>query len=590
MSHPPNSSAFLAALAALAPLAGGASAQAQSTSLGGFQQAHAEIIPGDPTYGTFGGQAESFPLSGTWPEETIFGRSLIAQLTSDQVADAVVLVGTRLVILSGPDVYAAVIDPARRVIDAAVLPGMSPDGRDALAVTAQRGLSLAWWDEENDKLGQRLLSAPDWDGTLLVRSADLDQSGTVDLVGLGDDGRTVRSLLADDPAGSSFSEGTGFVLGGSATELLPLQWDGSGPLELAFLTDLGLEVYDRLGNLLELFEFFGPGDVLVVLHESRLGYDRLAWVNTGADDASQFLWVIDQTGVEGPLQGGPLEVVSGAAADYDMDGDDDLFLVHRTNHEALYLENLHTAAQPLGPTFSAGIDGLSFFNLGPPGPNPSQGGWPSFGDLDGDGDPDLFVPVQSTGTAHVLSGETVPHEAYLPEVLESEFEVFGPITNGELTLIVKEPDVIPPGNLELELAIWQQEDGVRGGNAPVSYDLHYFPLGTGWPPRLTFELPETEHYFASIYHLELRMVERDGSGELVEAYPAYMGFLTMSLPVAWEYEALGLTSGPLIPVGVTGFINTQQGDLIPASLIGGAVGKVPQASFLASMPKKKIQS
>jgi hypothetical protein len=367
--------------------------------------------------------------------------------------------------------------------------------------------------------------APTWAGTTLVEVREMIT--TVAVLGVQPDSRTVRTLYRLDDV---WFEQPLLVSPEVIRDLCIFEFDGGGQVEIAVATDSALWVYDSTG---ELRATFPVGDaVSVAVGRIKLKFsarDGVAWLVTRSEGVQQ-LFVLSPTGITPPehLAYMPL-VVDMETGDIDADGDWDIVFSHTTDHNAMVLLNMSD-----GWTTSFDKDkpaGLRTVKFGPKVVAPDNLMRPSLGDVDGDGDSDLMLPVQSNGDLFVWRSAKFDETKFDPTVdlgvLESTCNLEA-VGNGDLSMTVRLEVDLPEGTpaTHVELVVWHRETCQTPTN-PVAVQRVLLPIAGTAPQSLTAEVllpqvpdmvPGTEVRFEGLYFWAQRAVRVDDDGQVVQRW------------------------------------------------------------------------
>ena len=209
--------------------------------------------------GTFDGAYHAEPWG---PNENpgTFGRAVSARLTPDPQPELVLVDGDRLVVLADCFEKFAPSVLSLQALELDVVPGAGAGGVDRVAAVTASGLVFVDHDAFANVFTWTFAGAGPWAGARSVRSADLDGDGLADLVGVSADGLSVTTLLGS--AGGGFVDGPSLEVVNPIRACVPLEWDGDAGLELGFLTDLGVEVYEQDESLLDVWPAPYPGGTL----------------------------------------------------------------------------------------------------------------------------------------------------------------------------------------------------------------------------------------------------------------------------------------------------------------------------------------
>lgn len=490
----------------------------------------------------FGGQ--SFPEAwiSSSSDGQAFGRAQAADFFGDGVPDVLQLEGRSLAVLFDVDQTFAPAWVAQDVDDACALRQHALDGRDALAVVAPSGLSIALVDPLTGLWTWSPLDSSTWAGARTLRSADLDSDGRADLLGVAADGQTVLTRIAGATE-MQFSGGASFSAGAAVLDLLALQWDLDPALEFAVLTTGGVALFDGSGALLAHYASSIPGGAIARVASTANANDRLAWITTVSTNAHQWLLTLSPGGIDAQLDLGTLDVVACVSADADADGDDDLLLSHRRNYNLVWLVNQRGPQAPSATSFQVTSSGVRLFNAGPSDIEaPENQAWPALADLDGDGDQDVVFGCELEQSVVLLRGDWIAESLARPSVSAASYEV----SSAVLDLTVDAPSAGWNGASELIADVWWRTS-VLADNESFGVAQVVVPLVAGVTPHVSVTLPEVGVSFHRLYSTRIRAVARDAQGRVVESAPARWG--TMALFAA-EAEQLALLPGAQAPVSV----------------------------------------
>jgi len=448
-----------------------------------------------------------------------FGKGVPAQLTPDGVMDVLQLDGSQLVLLTNPDELFSVTNVRAGVEDMSTLRGAGAGGLDAVAIVGAGGLERVWYDSALGAFASASIDANTWAGAGLVRAADLDADGVSDLIGVASDRQSILVQLADS-SGTAFHAASGFVVQADVLDVRVLQWDTDGAPEVALLTDLGVEVRDLDGGLLDSFPAAIPGGAICVIGQAGEQQDRLAWITEYAPPALQYLLVLcASAGVTEIVDLGALDAFATVSADYDLDGDDDILISHRFSYELLWIENERTQQTPSGTSFYQAGD-RKVFSVDSQSSASQNEAWPVVADLDGDGDQDVAFASEGTSKLVVFRGEALDQDALRASVESASYSVDFLGGDGVLDLVLGAPSSIPAGATHLELRVWRQAySGALLDEEPLEFQT--LPLSGGWPSAAAIALPEQDAAFQDNYCVHLRLVGL-GAGPLA-TYPSSVG-------------------------------------------------------------------
>lgn len=481
----------------------------------------------------------------------VFKRTDQGDFDGDGVPDMVVHRDSRLEVMLAPGLYDQILYGPDGVSAYGVCPPTSTSKRETLLVS--RGLGLEQF-ELDTVTGQ-------WTGQVLAQSwADAplvmvhEMINTVAVLAVMPDGRTVRCLYRVD---DQWFEQPMLVSPEVIRDLCVFEFDGGGQIEVAVATDSALWVYDSTG---ELRQSFPVGDaVSVAIGRVRLklsARDGVAWLVTRTQGVQQLI-VLSPTGITPPehLAYIPL-VVDMETGDIDGDGDWDIVLSHTTDHNAMVLMN-----QSDGWTTSFDKDtpaGLRVVKFGPKGlTSPSNETRPSLGDVDGDGDSDLLLPIQSSGEMFVWRSAKVDESKFDPtiDLGQPEFacnlEALG---GGDLSMTLRLEVDLPEGTpaTHVELVVWHRASSTTP-TEPVAVQRVLVPIDGTAPQSLTAQVllpqvpdlvPGTDVRFEGLYFWAQRAV-RVENGVVTQRWHARV-FAIETSPAPTNYSWIKTLGGKML--------------------------------------------
>ncbi|MEM7305611.1 MAG: hypothetical protein AAF682_03020 [Planctomycetota bacterium] len=459
----------------------------------------------------------------------------VGRLTGDMIPDVVFLAAGRPYLAYGPSVYRTTIaidGPTGMLSDVGVLPGGGFDCNDAFVSVSPEGLHL-WrilpgtvsWD-------CTLVDGNEWAGATRLKVVDTDLDGSPNIVGLAADGHT---LLDAEDEGAGWTTTTLYEAGVPIEHYELLDWasgEGLDGLELAVADAEGLlSVYPRGGGESIYSYTVGARSLdLAVIDRVDDPHQRVAWISLLGE--THYLSVHGAGGDEGMLSLGILSCFELTAGDADLDGDSDLLISHRYSTDQVLLANFSDVL-PGGATFS--YAGVILVRVAAPGTDMSQQmSAGAAGDLDGDGDDDLFLPIVASQEYLLLlnwaKSETA--QRVYPGGEDSLLETDPLEGDFNLTFSLKSPSPPPQANA-VELTVWHQPE-----EAPYtlewvgSYEL---PMVNGAPPeQTTVNIPILQTPNKDAFHLIMRMVYVE-DGQVKEGFP-----VSISTFVADNAEAASL--------------------------------------------------
>ena len=333
--------------------------------------------------------------------------------------------------------------------------------------------------------------------------ADMDNDGDDDLVLLGAE----VEVLANDGAGAFALVSSELVPGTSYTsEITAHDVDGDGDQDLLIATQARIRILRNNGG--NNFTLLSTSAILQMSDPVVLGF--LDVDNDGDQDMItqryQGTWVIEWVRNDGALVFGARTIITGITepdaidiADADLDGDLDIFSFHPVSGypQAFLTRNLGNS------TFAAPTVVLDDVLLGVCSPR-------AF-DADGDGDPDLVVPMPTTGGSLLLNDGTgsfgPPQPLTGVDIEYSSSDEWKPI------------DMDGDGDLDI---LYFTTNGINS----------FQRMGLAW----------SENFFADPYHLSGTVfVDADGDGALDGGEIGLAGAAITATPTG--YFALGNGGG-----------------------------------------------
>ncbi|MDF1799412.1 MAG: VCBS repeat-containing protein [Planctomycetota bacterium] len=334
-----------------------------------------------------------------------FTAAALADFDIDGAADAVVLDGTRLVVsymidaMTAPTTISTWGGTPLTASDFTILHEVNPlASYGTVASVGPDGLSLSMFDSVFQTFNRLQLIEGDFVNAKQVHGCDWDNDGDQDIIALNEDRDEILVLLGDGTG--VWTAGTGFSLGLTATDILPLDWEGSAALEVAVTDSAGLKIYEQgssapcyvRGNTAD------PGKIARIRNGG--GDDQLAWL-VEALNGSIYLTTLE-------AGAGPFHTIlfpepdplSMAAGDYDGDGADDLAFTLGSNDELVVLDNPNGSGQ-----FVSTASSLLSWNAGTTFGGQNNVAPVAFGDLDFDGKTDLLLASGASRDMFLLYNE-----------------------------------------------------------------------------------------------------------------------------------------------------------------------------------------
>ncbi len=458
----------------------------------------------------------------------VFQTAHAARINDDPRADVVVMRGTSPVVFVNPATWDAALRVPLEGSSAAILPGTA-EGQDEIVVTTAAGLRGAWRDSSASFATRTIGADGLWAGAEWIATAQLDGAAGADLYGVRNDVGFAGVLLSDgSSAGDGFHDEVIIPLQaypvrhGTAADL-----DGNGLRSLAFTSGAGLHVYHENG----VFDAFSGGSLgrAVTIDSETPGKECIVWIAqvTGLGDV---LYIIDDTGISDPVELGGAGLIGLRAVDLDHDGDDDLVGSVTRSHDLVVYWNVDG-------TFAS--DALSVLAVGETGPAADNRATPAAADFDGDGDVDLFHPIQSAEDAFVWNNTHLPSSQTTPQLGAPtlfNFVARDPdddhtLWDGYLQLELHDAPTVPFGATHLELFIWRKDMLVSPTKAaPETGHAFRFPVGAAYDPGvIVLEEPEP-----SLFFFQFQYVTLDANDERTAMFPPATFALTPGTPEGLE--------------------------------------------------------
>lgn len=462
-----------------------------------------------------------------------YSRCFGGEFTGDFQPDLVYLRGSVPGVLVGASVFQARITIAPQANDLDLLPGAGPKGIDGIVLAHDAGIDLAIYDEERASFLSTRLS-PSFPGAKRVIVADLDGSGTEDLVVVKADEKTI-ALHFDLANPNGLVLDPAIVSPSRILDLVTLDWSDefnpTGALEIAMVAETGLTVQTWTGTVLFHQPVFVNRVAVTRFRQQNFPFDRLAAItDLAGGPENDLLIILDKDGYESGQGFGPLRFVEIVAGDINQDGNDDIAIRRETSEKISLFYNRSSIEDPSAPAFA---DTESFVEektgLGDD-PAPGTRSQPILYDVDLDGDLDLSLFVRSQESAILFRNRSIPSHTLAPQVSdESEYELIEGDSLPTLTLDLLEPTSRRANQNALEIVVFRQPHP----DAPVESTAttrELFAVSGSWPGRFPVTLHDPLVHSSAVFYLVLRFVEReDGTGEIVDKAPLNLvSFATLS--------------------------------------------------------------
>ena len=508
-------------------------------------------------------------LGGTGP----FQRALVGNLTGADVPCAVVLKGGRAVLAYQPSLMTGLVElGTSELLDVAVLPGPAggPDAVIGASATGLRHLSLA-----SGSLVETGVGSAAWSGARRVRVFDLQPAvGALDVLGLDAEGDDV--LIATWEEGAVAAERS-FRAGGVGIDLEVLDWDDDGGLEIAVLTDIGVNVFELDGTFVENVRLVHPGGAMAALRARSGGRDHLAWSTLSPNGTTPFFYTVNASGYVGPMPlsfpwpGGstePIDLVALGSGDWNGDRELDVLISHESFQQAILLENGASAGAP--PSFTTGSSGTVVHDLTATPGSSAAGNLavPAFADVDRDPfrGADLIVPMDhasellvSVGRPERIDGRSYENGGPAWQYLhpESYYQLDPLTTDAHLYLMLNDVPLYFAETYEfLQVVLWRQDDPITEPTETLQstavdntlYPLSDGPGGEAWPDHyVDVVIPEDGLFWSHRrhYYLVLRFVDavQEGGSWTVVAGTEVLA-LGLTLPADPEELTVPIEDSP----------------------------------------------
>ena len=442
---------------------------------------------------------------GLPPTSESWARGESGDFNHDGVPDVAVQRGGQLRIVLGPDHYLAGYDLAPGVTDFASFERGNQHATDALVLARQGGVEIWRRDGLTGALETELVTGA-W-GIPKAVDAHTNDANYSTIAVLDADGTTVYAQLwqrasATEP-GQWFSHYPVLHAMGPVHDMRLVDWDGGGTTELAVVHGGVLVIYDLSdGSLLAYMMGVDANAMIEVLQQESPGPERLA-VLTGAAGARE-LELFDLAHGGETVDLGDLEV-------FDLDsgrlhGPGLVDVVLATDIGVVVLQNLN---DPGGVTYV----------LPPVAPGTPHTIGPSgvvVGDMDNDGDPDLFASEDGAAEG-LLAWNGVEWAGSLrPTVQSNRHQDIPGGLRATFDLFV--PSGVPAGAQVLEVIAWSNDLIAGPGGELLSHTAHSFTPGQSL--EVTIDL--TPAVLPEAYLVEFRLAGLDPR----IAYPAAIGVYT----------------------------------------------------------------
>lgn len=282
--------------------------------------------------------------------------------------------------------------------DAAILRDGGGQAPDAVVAVGDSGLQILRLDANLDWTLEHHVSGP-WSGASQLEIVDWDNNGYLDILALDSSGTSVITHLWD---GSAWADGPSVQMPGSVEAYCSLDWNASGPLEIAVTTSSALHVVVEAGPV-DLIDYtrsspLAPGRIAPVDHGSLRPEDSIAWLVGPAGNGHSYISIFGKWTVPTVLELQNFQPESFFSGDATGDGLTDLMATDPTSFDMVLAEQAPDAS--FSAAFLEEVDCTPEpLMLGDTGVQAT-----AIADLDHDGFLDLVLAQTSASGFHLLRG------------------------------------------------------------------------------------------------------------------------------------------------------------------------------------------
>ena len=567
-------SLFLASLALGAPFQAQTATSTGTPGVGGITPkgttGPTSVPPGGVTPGASGdGDTSSFnPFTIPGASGKQLGRTIVGYFNNDDWLDTVVMVDDQPVALSGRGVYLSYEKPWGSMLSLDTFPGAGPSGQDAVVFTDDLGLHFAWWDFATKSFMQTLIDSNLWANAVHVRVAQTDGTGRFDIFGIDANRQALLRMSTSASASPVFTPMASLVVDSELFSFTVLEWDGTGPSEVALLIDNELEVRSLDGTLIQQWLGLPIGGWLAKIEQGYLPNDRLTWVTPSVVDpvtqlVSQSVFTVDIDGIDVAINSSGAYVSSAVGADWDGDGDDDLIVGYGASLDLVVLINERSASDPTAESFPSSAQTYLLPIGSPNTTNMGQVANVVVGDFDNDGDLDGALAVAATSEFRIGLNNSMTVGDDTPQVLKVRYRVTSGSPTGEARLRIAKP-IINPIGAELQIVLWRQDD-IKGVSDPQPVSVDNFKIYR-WPADVTIQIPEVGQYSESAYYLEMRFGRLKPGMQKIGYREASLGGFTLSPLITQTLLSVTGSGSPVLFTPVGDIVNVPG----QVGLLGGA--------------------
>lgn len=475
----------------------------------------------------------------------------LGQFTDDAIPDACVLHGTEAHLIRSVDRRSAWRKLSGNYTAIARLPLGQWNGRDDVIAIGASGLVVLEWNGTPgvETLLPRVLSGTAGWANATHLQVESTPEGAIEVVALAANTRTILRAIHTG-AGGGLNQLDAIDLPSSATDMTPIEFVEGGEFEYAYAGTWGVAICDAWGA--DLFNVDASSSRSLLERVPIDGeLDRLAWVR-GPSGMTDFLSVIRPSGAQDPaiwLSGANLAGFH--LVDLCEDSLPELLLLADGLGFAIGLKRgTSTTFQDVSATQfildlergNSLVGSLSEYPFDP-GTGVVAGAYkapvPDSMDLDGDGDEDLFLAGHPSGAGRAMLylGARVEEEAW--QNPSSNSRAWIPGYTASLSHANDQFQVIPalaaqptsgPSKdaTHLRYTLWTQAQTASAidWDSEQVFELDLTAGGNPSPP--VFDFTNISGLGDGWVHIESSFLQRDATGAMVAAFPAYHEKIALS--------------------------------------------------------------
>ena len=386
------------------------------------------LLAGAPqAYSQSPGAITSLPFPGAAAGSVT--KSVSLQLDKYLVSDVATIVGGNVLVQWAPDIQdlTSTFDPSWVAMDLCSIPGAGVVEKDALVIAGSNGVHVMGIRESGSapNLTRQFAEASSYPTTspcIAVRAAGhASMNPGFDFAVLTDVGTVLRFFKLQS---TGIQQVSTLVLKDASQATLHakdfrlLRWDDDNVLDVAVETLVGVDVLDVNGtHKWSLHPQGASAHSIAMAVVTKFGRtsEFLAWTVYDGTQSDMCLRV-DGTH-SGSYEGQSQFVLNGVEpfdltpGDFDLNGFSDLLVSHRFSSDQVLLGNVSNVSGLGGATFASFAS--YFLQLAPYGtPFGSYNGSPAIGDLDNDGDDDVFAPCDIAASRYLFRGTALNEQKY----------------------------------------------------------------------------------------------------------------------------------------------------------------------------------